>query len=155
MAALILPVFAQAQAYQKAEAESAYKGDGGSAKQDGQLEVKSVGDATVARVKDSMAQWGYVTYWMGLPTPAGESKIRFRVLKTEEPTARYIIYVKSAEGQQMLGDLVVPADAANDSFVDVDMPVNFSSEWSGIIVKKASGDNLPSPWIDSVSVLLQ
>lgn len=153
-AALLAPFFARAQAYQTAEAESAYKGDGSAAKQDGQLEIKTLDGATIARVKNSMTQWGYVTYWMGLPTPAGSSKIRFRVYKTDEPIARYLIYVKSTEGQQMVGELTLPADAENDSFVTVDIPVDSTTEWSGIVVKKASADELPSPWIDTVSVLV-
>ncbi len=156
-AALLASASVSANVYQSTEAESAYRADGssGSATQNNLLEIKEVDGATLARIKGSMTQWGYITYWMGLPTPAGASTIRFKVYNTGEPTGRYIIYIKDDSGQQQLGEFVIPADAPKNEFVNVDFPVNKQNEWAGIIVKKASTDNLPSPWIDSVSVLVE
>src|SRR5690606_35940944 len=108
----------------------------------------------VARVNDSMSQWGFVTYWMGVPTPSGKSTIRLKIWHTDDPTAGYALYVSTKDGQQSLGKITVSEDTETDSFVELDFPVNLEREWSGIVLKKADTQTLPSFWIHSVQVLL-
>ena len=44
--------------------------------------------------------------------------------------------------------------AAANSFVTVDVPVDSNQEWSGLTIKKADNSNLPSPWFDTISIVL-
>ncbi|WP_309385905.1 hypothetical protein [Cerasicoccus frondis] len=151
---LIGTTLAMAEVYQTVQGENAYLGDGRSANEAGKLDVKEVGGSTAARVKSNFARWGYINYWMGIPTPAGPSTIRFRVYKSSEPTAEYKVYIQTQSGHAYIGDFVVPEVAAEGNYVDVDLPVSQDGEWSGIVLKKASKDELPSPWIDTVCVLV-
>ena len=122
------------------------------------LEVKEMKDASggrIARVKGSMNQWGYVSYWMGIATPEGPSIIRIRVYNDGEPSAAYGVYKHGPDGQELLQKLTIPADAKKDAFVDIDIPVkNAKSEWGGVTLKKFEKNDKPGPWIDTVSVLL-
>jgi len=141
--------------HQKAPGESALKGDGKSAKD--VLETNTVEGADsgkVVRAKGSLGQWDYVAYWFGLKVPAGDSILRFRVYNDGNPAASYAIYMRDENGQNMVGKLEIPADAAKNSFVNIDIPVSATEEWSGVIVKKAEKSNKPSPWIDTVSAVL-
>lgn len=141
--------------HQKAPGDSALKGDGKSAKD--VLETNTVAGADsgkVVRAKGSLGQWDYVAYWFGIKVPAGDSVLRFRVYNDGSATASYAIYMRDANGQNMVGKLEIPANAAKDSFVDIDLPVTASEDWSGVIVKKAEKSDKPSPWIDTVSAIL-
>ncbi len=140
--------------HQTALGSAAYKGDGGNAVKGGLMETKTVKDVPVARVTPSMKQWGFVTYWMGLRTPAGDSTIRIRVLNTEETTADYAVYLSGGPNEPF-GRLTIPAGTPADEFVDIDIPVSSDKEWSGIVLKKTTTESLPGPWIESVSVLLK
>ncbi|HSI84413.1 MAG: hypothetical protein ACAI35_12985 [Candidatus Methylacidiphilales bacterium] len=136
--------------HQKSEGEAAYAGDGGSALATKKIETKKVDGAEVARVTGATTQWGFVKYWLGIPTPAGHAVIRVRVLKTDEPTAKYALYI----GDKGPLALTIPADAKNGDLVDIDIAVDIEKEWSGITLKKVSPDTLPGPWIDSFTVLV-
>lgn len=141
--------------HQKAAGDAALKGDGKTAKE--VLEVKPSAEAAsgqVARVKGSLGQWDYVAYWFGLRVPAGDSILRFHIFNDGSDTASYMIYIKDASGQTMLGKLEIPADAPKNGFVNIDFPVKATDEWSGVIVKKADKSDKPSPWIDTVSAVL-
>lgn len=141
--------------HQKADGDAALKGDGKSAKE--VLEVKpsaEAGSGKLVRVKGTVGQWDYVAYWFGLRVPAGDSILRFHIFNDGGDTASYMIYLKDANGQTMLGKLEIPASAPKDSFVNVDFPVKATDEWSGVIVKKADKSANPSPWIDTVSAVL-
>lgn len=134
-----------------------YTGSGDNAIDKGVMEVKKVDGATndqVARIKGNMNQWGYVNCWFGVPAPAGKSIVRIRVFNDGQKTAKYLLYIRTSGGQHMIGPLAIPADAKENTFVDVDVPVNASDEWSGLVIKKADKSDLPSPWIDTVSVVL-
>lgn len=139
--------------HQRLEGSAAHKGDGGRAVAAGVMEAKVVAGAEAARVTAAMNQWGYVTYWMGLSTPPGAATIRITVFNTGEPSAVYAVYIAGG-GKDPVGRITVPADAPKDAPVQIDIPVNQAKEWSGITIKKFSPDNLPSPWIQSVSVVL-
>lgn len=132
-------------------------GDGSSALKKGKLETKASDAATdkqVARIKGDMPQWGYVACWFGLPAPQGKVIVRIRVLVDDQKAAKYLLYTKTKTDQVMIGELKLPADAAAGTFVNVDVPVNSPEEWSGLIIKKAEKSELPSPWIDTVSIVL-
>lgn len=154
---LLLPafgVFAET-VHQRADGDAALKGDGKSAKE--VLETKTDADASsgkISRVKGTLGQWDYVAYWFGVKVPAGESVLRFHIYNDGSDTASYMIYVKDANGQNMLGKLEIPADAKKDAFINVDLPVKASEDWSGVVVKKADKTDKPSPWIDTVSAVL-
>ena len=139
--------------HQRVSGSSAHKGDGSKAVVSGVMETKIAAKAEVARVTAAMNQWGYVNYWMGLKTPPGAAIIRVCVYNTGEPAADYAIYIAGAS-KDPIGKLVIPRDAPLNSLVDVDVSVDLPQEWSGIILKKFSADTLPSPWIESVSVIL-
>lgn len=136
--------------HQKMEGEAAYSGDGGSALANKKIETKTVEGDEVARVTGAMPQWGYVNYWLGIPAPAGSAVIRVKVLKTDEPVAKYGLYV----GKKGPLFLEIPESAKAGEFVDVDVPVEIDDEWNVVVLKKASKDDLPGPWIDSISVLV-
>jgi len=147
-------VGAFAGVHQTTEGENAYSAAGGSALDAKLIETKDVAGATVARVPGSMNQWGFVNYWIGIPAPAGKSTIRLRIYNEAGVTAKYILYISVGGSQKMLKPIALPADAAVDSFVVVDVDVQAEAEWSGIILKKADASTNPSPWIDSISVVL-
>lgn len=143
--------------HQSLPAKSFRTGDGKDAVEKGVAETREVKDAeskVVTRVKGDMNQWGYVTAWFGVPTPAGKSTVRLRIYVSEEPTAKYMTYINTAKGQVTLGELKVPGDAKPETFIDVDVPVDASTEWSGFTLKKADTSKLPSPWLDTLRVIL-
>ncbi len=145
-----------ADVHQKTEGEGAYVG-GQNAVKAGKMEAKEVAEASagqVARVPGSMNQWGFVSYWFGLPTPEGKSIIRFRVYVDETPTSTYGVYIAGKFGQKFIAKLKVPADAKPGTFVDVDIPVSHDEEWSGVAFKKFEKNDNPSAWIDAVSTLV-
>jgi hypothetical protein len=155
--ALLLAPFLCVQAqtiHQTAPGAAAYKGDGSNAVKSGLMEAKTIKDTALARVTSTMSQWGFVTYWMGMRTPPGDSTIRVRVLNTGEPTATYALYI-SGGSKDSLGKLTIPAATPADTFVDIDIPVSLDKEWSGIVLKKTTSDAHPGPWIESVSVVLK
>ena len=158
MTALAFAAAADAETvHQTLDGDKIHTGDGGNAVEKGKMESKKVDGAeggTVARVKGDMEQWGYVTAWFGVPTPAGGSVIRFRVWVDGEKPAKYMLYVRGKDAQSQVGELKIPADATKDTFVTVDVPVTSAAEWSGLTIKKAEKSSLPSPWIDTVSVVL-
>lgn len=139
--------------HQRLEGSAAHKGDGGKAVTAGVMETKTFAGTEAARVTAAMNQWGYVTYWMGLTTPPGAAIIRITVFNTGEPSAVYAVYI-SGGSKDPVGRITIPADAPKDAPVQIDIPVNLAKEWSGITIKKFSPDNLPGPWIQSVSVVL-
>ena len=65
--ALSFAIFANAEeeVHQKVQGENSTKGK----KHMEVKEVKGAEDGKVGRVKGSMSQWGFVSYWMGIPTP--------------------------------------------------------------------------------------
>ncbi|WFB36860.1 hypothetical protein P3T73_03675 [Kiritimatiellota bacterium B12222] len=140
--------------HQTSIGSAAYTGSGKSALDVDQMETKDVEGGEVARVTSGMSQWGFVTYWMGVPTPSGESIIRLKIWNTDEATATYAVYVSSKGGQEGLGQITIPEGSKPNSFVEVDFPVDSEREWSGIVLKKADKQELPSPWIQSVQVIL-
>lgn len=151
--ALCLPISAETM-HQTLKGTAAYKGDGSDAVESGLMETKVVDNAKVARVKGSMNQWGYVTYWMGQRTPPGTATVRIRVYNTDEPLAGYAVYVSGGPNEPY-GKVAIPADAPANGFVDINIPVALAKEWSGIVLKKITKDELPGPWIESVSVILE
>jgi hypothetical protein len=146
--------------HQSLPADKLYTGDGGNAVEKGQVEAKKVVGAEsaggqIARVKGSMGQWGFVVGWFGVPTPAGKSIVRVRLYN--EPggkVAKYFLYTRNDKGSNGIGELKIPANTPEDTFVNVDVPVNASAEWSGLVIKKAEKNDLPSPWIDTISIVL-
>ncbi len=129
--------------------------DGGKSAIEGKVvEIKSVGESgKVARTLGSLAQWGYVSYWFGIPAPAGKAILRFKIY-VEGETSAHSIYIYGENGQVDLAPLKIPADAKQNTFVTVDIPVDYAKEWSGIAVKKTEKSDKPSPWINSISVVL-
>lgn len=148
------PIALAQKEHQKVEGEAAYTSSGSKAIEGDLLETRTEGDATLARLKPDMGQWGFVNYWIGIPAPEGSSIIRFRVFNTAEETAKYLVYIQQGDNQKMLGALEIPADAPANEFVDVDIEVDSDTEYSGIVLKKSVKESAPSPWIDTVSVLL-
>ncbi len=161
LAALTLALAATAvhaeTVHQTVPGKSFLLGDGSNAVAKGKAESKDVSGAksgAVTRVKGEVNQWGFVTAWFGIPTPAGNSIVRLRVYVDKEKPAKFMVYVNTGEGQINLGELKIPADATPETFVDVDVPVKMDREWSGFTIKKAEKSDLPGPWIDQVSVIL-
>lgn len=159
VAMLILGGVALAESvHQSMPGTKLYTGDGGNAVAKGQMETKKVEGAEngeVARVKGKMTQWGFVTCWFGIPAPEGKVIVRVRVYnEAGVKTAKYMLYTNGKAGQSGVGELKLPADAKENTFVNVDVPVNSKDEWSGLVIKKAEKNDLPSPWIDSVSVVI-
>lgn len=116
-------------------------------------EIKGAEDGKVGRVKGSMNQWGFISYWMGIPTPDGKSKIRIRVYNDGQPTATYAVYI-NVDGQKFIKKIEIPAGAKKNAFVNIDIPIEADAEWSGIFLKKFEKNDKPSPWIDSISVIV-
>jgi len=144
--------------HQKVQGTKLFTGAGGNAVAKGQMETKKVEGAEsgeVARVKGSMNQWGYVTAWFGIPTPAGECTIRFRLYnEAGEKNAKYMLYIAGQAGNSGFGELKIPQDAKENEFVTVDVSISVSTDWNGLTIKKADKTDLPSPWIDTISVIL-
>lgn len=140
--------------HQKVEAEAASTAEGKSALESDLMVSMEQEDETVAQIKAELPQWGYVAFWIGIPAPEGNSTIRFRVYNTGEPAAKFIVYIMQDETQKMIAPLELPGDAAANAFINIDIPVEFDSEYSGIILKKAEDEPSPSLWLDSVSVVL-
>lgn len=149
--ALFFAIFANAgeEVHQKAQGEAPTK-------EKAKMEIKEVKGAEegkIARVKGDMNQWGFVSYWLGIPTPDGKSTIRFRIYNDGQPTSTYAVYI-NVDGQKFIKKIEIPADAKANSFVNIDIPVEADAEWSGIFLKKFEKSDKPSPWIDSISVLV-
>lgn len=143
--------------HQTANGDKAYTGEGAMAVEKKVVEVKDEPKAEsgkLARVKGSCPQWGYVTYWFGIPAPAGKSVIRLRVYVDGQDAAKFSAYLASPEGQVPAGAIQLPEGAKTDSFVNIDIPVDAKKEWGGLAIKKAEQSDKPGPWIDNVSVLL-
>jgi hypothetical protein len=144
--------------HQTVNADKLFTGDGGSAVAKGVMETKKVPGAEageVARVKGNMVQWGFVTAWFGVPTPAGKSVIRIRVYKEAgQKVAKYMLYIAGQSGKSGFGELKIPDDAKDNTFVNIDIPINVNKEWNGLTIKKADKSDLPSLWIDTVSIVL-
>lgn len=149
-AVLLASVAGAEQVHQKAAGEKA----AGDKKLIEIKEIKGAESGKLARVKGEMNQWGYVSYWMGIPAPAGKSVIRLRIYVDKEPTAAFGVYTHSAEGQELVRKLELPADAKPDTFITVDIPVDAKTEWGGVTLKKFEKSDKPGPWIDQVSVVL-
>jgi hypothetical protein len=150
-----LSLSAADKVHQSVEAEESKTSGGEYAINVGVMETQEKEGATLARAVATAGQWSFVSYWIGIPAPAGKAIVRFRVYNTTEETAKYVMYIKTEESQKMIGELAVPADAPKSAFVDVDIPVEMDVEWSGIILKKAVADEVPSVWLDSISVILK
>ncbi|MFA4943922.1 MAG: hypothetical protein WC789_04395 [Lentisphaeria bacterium] len=143
--------------HQSLPGDKLYTGDGGNAVAKGQMETSKVEGAEsgqVARIKGNLPQWGYVTCWFGIPAPQGSSLVRLRIYVDGQKPAKCFLYTSGKDGQNLVGELKVPADAKAGIFVAVDVPVTAKEEWSGLIIKKAEKSDLPGPWIDTVSVVL-
>ncbi len=139
--------------HQSLDGSAAHLGEGGKALAAGVLETRTIAHTEVARIGAAMNQWGFVTYWMGRPTPPGRAVIRVTVFNTGEKVALYSVYIAGAANTP-LGNLTIPADAPKNRPVNIDIPVDQEKEWSGVILKKFSPDPLPGPWIQAVSVVL-
>ena len=157
--ALALCLVASANAYsetvfQTVRGEDATTSDGAKALDKKLIEVKNVPNTgNVARLPGSLAQWGYVSFWFGLPAPAGKVIVRFKVYVDDPATADYGIYIHLKSGSIYTTKLVIPADAKKDSVIDVDVPITETEDWSGLTLKKLVASDKPSPWIDSVSIV--
>ncbi|WP_269542619.1 hypothetical protein [Cerasicoccus fimbriatus] len=144
---------ATANVHQSASGSQAYSGSNNAVTAE-KMETESFDGNTCARVTASMPRWGYVTYWMGIPTPAGTSIIKFRLYNSGEETTTYSVYLDSNGKHEPLGELTIPADTPANSFVDVELSVYSDTKWSGITLKRTGESNGPSPWIQKVSVIL-
>jgi hypothetical protein len=141
--------------HQTVNGDSAYTPQGESAVAKKLVEVKDASDGSkMAHVVGSLTQWGFVNYWFGLPAPAGNAVVRFKVFVDGNATATYNIYTNLKSGQTFVAALAIPADAKKGDFVTVDVPVNSPEDWSGLTLKKADSSDKPSPWIDSISIVL-
>jgi hypothetical protein len=144
------------QTMQGADAYAA-GGGAGSALTKGLVEVKDNAQASggkIARVVGTAGQWAYVSFWFGVPAPAGKAVVRFRVYVDGTDTASFGVYTHLKAGQNLETKLQIPADAKKDSFVNVDVPVDVAEDWSGLTLKKFENSTKPGPWIDSVSIVL-
>jgi len=140
--------------FQTVRGEDATSDAGGKALDKKEIETKAVPNAgNVARLPGSQAQWGYVSFWFGLPAPAGKVTIRFKVYVDDTDTAVYGAYIRLKSGSVLINKLVIPPDAKKDSFVEVDLPVTETEDWNGLTLKKMDASTKPSPWIDSVSIV--
>lgn len=107
----------------------------------------------IARLVGTTPQWGFVNYWFGIPAPAGTVTLRVKVYVDETEPASYAFYIKRAAGEPLVKKLEIPADAAKNGFVTVDIPVESTDEWNGLAFKKIAASDKPSPWIGSISVV--
>ncbi|HBC88492.1 MAG TPA: hypothetical protein DCZ94_16205 [Lentisphaeria bacterium] len=142
--------------HQTLPGEAALLNAGKSAVEGKVVEVKTVAGAKnekLARITGTLSQWGFVSYWFGIPTPAGKSVIRFRIY-VEGETAAFTVYLHTSSEQVALDPIKIPSAAKQNTFVTVDIPVDSKNEWSGIAVKKTEKSDKPGPWIESVSVVL-
>ncbi len=143
--------------HQTSSGDNLYTGDGGNAVEKGKMEAKKVDGCEaekIARITGKMSQWGFVTSWFGLPTPAGKAIIRIRMYVDDQPVAKYGLYIANKSGQKHIGLLKIPADAKPNTFVSIDVPANATEEWSGLTIKKMDKSENPSPWLDTISVVL-
>ena len=140
--------------HQTLRGEDAFSGEGAKAVDKKIMEIKDVPGGKVARVVGSVPQWGYVNYWFGLPSPAGPSILRVKLFVDDSETADYAFYIKKPSGDPLFEKLQIPADAKKNGFVTIDLPVDLPQEWNGLALKKVAKSDKPSPWIDSISVVL-
>ena len=141
--------------FQSVRGENASAPSGGTAADKKLTETKDIaGGAKVAHVAGTVPQWGFISFWFGQMVPAGKVVIRFNVYVDDTATAEYGIYAQLKSGQTLLGKLTIPADAKKGSIVAIDQPVDQPEEWNGVLLKKIENSEKPSPWIDSVSVVV-
>ena len=107
----------------------------------------------IVRLAGSTPQWGFVNYWFGLPAPAGPVVLRVKAYVDGSETASYAFYIKREGAEPLVEKLEIPAGAAKDGFVTVDIPVDLNTEWNGLALKKIAASDKPSPWIESISVI--
>jgi hypothetical protein len=141
--------------FQTVRGEDASAPGGGTAADKKLTETKDIeGGAKVAHVVGSMNQWGYISFWFGQIVPAGKVVIRVNVYVDDTATAQYGVYADFKSGQALLKKLTIPADAKKGTIVAIDLPVDQPEEWNGVLLKKFDSSTNPSPWIDSVSVVV-
>lgn len=161
IAALTLSLLASGTArsetiHQTAQGEVARTSGGADAAAQKLIEIRDLPSGEkVARLAGSTPQWGFVNYWFGLPSPAGESTLRVKVWVGEEETGSYAFYIKKEGGDPIVKKLEIPADAPKASFVTIEIPVDMPQEWNGLALKKIAASDKPGPWIDSISVVLK
>jgi hypothetical protein len=107
----------------------------------------------LVRLSGATPQWGFVNYWFGLPSPAGPVILRVKAYVDDSETASYAFYIKREGADPLVQKLEIPATAAKNSFVTVDIPVDMNMEWNGLALKKIAASDKPSPWIESISVV--
>jgi hypothetical protein len=141
--------------FQTVKAGDLFTADGGNAVDKKQVEVQKVDGADggqVARIKGDMVQWGFVNAWFGQPAPQGKSTVRVRLYVDGQKTAKYALYIHGKNDS--VAELKIPDDAKEKTFVSVDVPVDSDQAWSGLSIKKIETSDLPSPWIDTISIVL-
>jgi len=107
----------------------------------------------IARLVGTTPQWGFVNYWFGLPSPNGAVTIRTKVYVDETEPGSFAFYIKSGGGEPQVKKLEIPAGAAKNSFVTIDIPVEATEEWNGLALKKIAASDKPGPWIESISIV--
>lgn len=143
--------------HQTIQGENATSSNGSTALSQNIIEVNDVASADggkVGRLKGSIKQWGFASYWFGIPAPAGNVTVRFKIYVDGTDTTTIGIYTNLKSGQNFVTKLQIPADAKKGSFVTVDVPISATEEWSGLTLKKFTSDDKPGPWIDSISTVL-
>lgn len=107
----------------------------------------------IVRLTGATPQWGFVNYWFGIPSPAGPVVLRVNVYVDESETAPYAFYIKREGAEPLVEKLEIPANAARNGFVTIDIPVDLATEWNGLALKKIAASDKPGPWIESISVV--
>lgn len=142
--------------HQTAQGEVARTSGGADAAAQKLIEIKDLPSGEkVARLAGSTPQWGFVNYWFGLPTPAGQTTLRVKVWVGDEETGSYAFYIKKEGSEPIVKKFEIPADAPKGSFVTIEIPVDMPQEWNGLALKKIAASDKPGPWIDSISVVLK
>lgn len=145
--------------HQKINGDAAVLQNQSSAVASGAMEVKEVkdGDRTVkvARPSGKVEQWGFVSYWMGLATPAGKAILRIRIFVDDDDPAHFSVYKISATGaHEGVKPIRIPDDAKTGSFISLDISLESAENWSGLALKKTEMTANPGPWIESITVVL-
>ena len=140
--------------HQTLAGEAAMTPSGAPALKEKLIEVKEAPSGEkIARPVGSLPQWGFVNYWFGIPSPAGESIIRAEIFVDETETAPYAFYIKRDSGDPIVKKIEIPADAAKNTFVTIDIPVDHNQEWNGLGLKKIAASQNPGPWIKSITIV--
>lgn len=114
-------------------------------------EVPSGGKA--ARLAATTPQWGFVNYWFGIPSPAGPVIIRVKAFVDETDPAACAFYIKRDGAEPLVQKFEIPSDAAKNSLVTVDIPVDLPNEWNGLALKKTEAAAKPGPWIAGIEIV--